>query len=60
MLQPHFEPTDEFAGSVPNILGHDGDNYPSQILQCSSTSPVPEKRLRPAVPVNAVVLGRYA
>src|SRR5277367_6106868 len=32
MLQPRFEPTDEIAGPVPNILGHDGDNYPSQIL----------------------------
>lgn len=60
MLQPHFEPTDEFAGPVPDVLGHDGDNYPSQILQCSGTPTVPEKRVRPAVPVNAVVLGRDA
>ena len=46
MLQPRFEPTDKLAGPVPNILGHDRDNYPSQILQCCGTSTVAEKRVR--------------
>ena len=48
---------DKFARADIDILGNDGHDQPHPALGVRRTSPVPEKRVRPAVPVDAVVLG---